>query len=111
MKRSPAVAAGLVICTLLGVPRHRRHGRARHSQCPACPCPPGWWRPGHYHRGRSGASVPRPPRKRERAARAIRGQRHRDRPRTGDILRQTPNAMAATAAVICPALGGSPRRL
>jgi hypothetical protein len=27
---------------------------------------------------------------------------------TGDILRQTPNAMAGTAATICPALGGSP---
>jgi hypothetical protein len=27
---------------------------------------------------------------------------------TGDILRQMPNAMADTAAVICPALGGSP---
>jgi len=27
---------------------------------------------------------------------------------TGDILRQTPNAVAGTAAVICPALGGSP---
>jgi hypothetical protein len=27
---------------------------------------------------------------------------------TGDILTQTPNAMADTAAVICPALAGSP---
>jgi hypothetical protein len=27
---------------------------------------------------------------------------------TGHILRQTPNAMASTAATICPALGGSP---
>jgi hypothetical protein len=27
---------------------------------------------------------------------------------TGDILRQTPGALANAAATICPALGGSP---
>jgi hypothetical protein len=108
MKRSPAVAAGLVICTLLGVPDIVGMAALGTANAPPAPV---LLAGGALGIITVAAVVP-----------ACRGHRGSENGRlvlsgasviatdlvTGDILRQTPNAMAATAAVICPALGGSP---